>query len=152
MKLAVALSERADIQRRLSELNDRLANNAKVQEGDSPAEDPKALLAEMDSLVSRMETLIVQINLTNSRTTADGSTMTGLLARRDCMKKRVAMLRGFLDCASSKVDRYSRAEIAVRSTVDVSELQKDIDRLSRELRELDEKIQGLNWTTELITD
>ena len=30
MKLAVALSERADIQRRLSELNDRLANNAKV--------------------------------------------------------------------------------------------------------------------------
>ncbi len=35
MKLAVALSERADIQRRLSELNDRLANNAKVQEGDS---------------------------------------------------------------------------------------------------------------------
>ena len=152
MKLAVALSERADIQRRLSELNDRLANNAKVQEGDSPAEDPKALLAEMDSLISRMETLIVQINLTNSRTTADGSTMTELLARRDCMKKRIAMLRGFLDCASSKVDRYSRAEIAVRSTVDVSELQKDVDRLSRELRELDEKIQGLNWTTELITE
>jgi hypothetical protein len=45
MKLATALSERADLQRRLSELHTRLNNNAKVQEGESPAEAPKTLLA-----------------------------------------------------------------------------------------------------------
>lgn len=150
MKLAVALSERTDIQRRLSELSERLANNAKVQEGDVPAEEPKKLLAEMDALINRLETLIFQINITNSQTCADGNSMTLLLAKRDCMKKRLAMLRGFLDCASSKVDRYSRTEIAVHSTVDVAELQKEADRLSKELRNLDEKIQELNWTTELI--
>ena len=33
MKLATALSERADLQRRISELSVRLNNNAKVQEG-----------------------------------------------------------------------------------------------------------------------
>lgn len=152
MKLAVALSERADIQRRLSELSDRLANNAKVQEGDAPAEEPEKLLAEMDVLINRLETLIFQINTTNSQTHADGKSMTLLLAKRDCMKKRLAMLRGFLDCASSKVDRYSRTEIAVHSTVDVAELQKEADRLSRELRCLDEKIQELNWTTDLIEE
>lgn len=34
MKLATALSERADLQRRISELSVRLNNNAKVQEGE----------------------------------------------------------------------------------------------------------------------
>ena len=150
MKLASALSERADIQRRLSELSNRLANNAKVQEGDSPAEDPQALLSEMDSMIARLETLIYRINMTNSKAGSDGVSMTMLLARRDCMKKRLAMLRGFLDCASSKVERYSRAEIAVRSTVDVAALQKQADGISKQLRELDEKIQELNWTTELL--
>lgn len=150
MKLASALSERSDIQRRLSELSERLANNAKVQEGDTPAEDPQALLAEMDALIDRLETLIYRINMTNSMVRSDGESMTLLLARRDCLKKRIAMLRGFLDCASSKVERYSRTEIAVRSTVDVAELQKQADRVSRELRGLDEKIQELNWTTELM--
>lgn len=150
MKLASALSERADIQRRLSELSERLANNAKVQEGDSPAEDPQALLSEMDSMIERLETLIYRINMTNSKVGSDGVSMTMLLARRDCMKKRLAMLRGFLDCASSKVERYSRAEIAVRSTVDVAALQKQADGISKQLRELDEKIQELNWTTELL--
>lgn len=150
MKLASALSERSDIQRRLSELSERLANNAKVQEGDTPAEDPQALLAEMDALIDRLETLIYRINMTNSKVETDGVSMTMMIARRDCLKKRIAMLRGFLDCASSKVERYSRAEIAVHSTVDVKELQKQVDGLSRELRELDEKIQELNWTTELL--
>ncbi len=150
MKLASALSERADIQRRLSELSERLANNAKVQEGDSPAEDPQELLAETDGLIGRLETLIYRINMTNSKVETDGVSMTMMIARRDCLKKRIAMLRGFLDCASSKVERYSRAEIAVHSTVDVKELQKQVDGLSRELRELDEKIQELNWTTELL--
>lgn len=150
MKLASALSERADIQRRLSELSERLANNAKVQEGDTPAEDPQELLAEMDGLIDRLETLIYRINMTNSKVETDGVSMTMMIARRDGLKKRIAMLRGFLDCASSKVERYSRAEIAVHSTVDVKELQKQVDGLSRELRELDEKIQELNWTTELL--
>ena len=150
MKLASALSERADIQRRLSELSERLANNAKVQEGDTPAEDPQELLAEMDGLIDRLETLIYRINMTNSKVETDGVSMTMMIARRDGLKKRIAMLRGFLDCASSKVERYSRAEIAVHSTVDVRELQKQVDGFSRELRELDEKIQELNWTTELL--
>ena len=48
MKLATALSERADLQRRIAELGGRLNNNAKVQDGEEPAEDPKELLKELD--------------------------------------------------------------------------------------------------------
>ncbi len=149
MKLATALSERADIQRRLSELQTRLNQNAKTQEGEEPAEDPKTLLKELDNLLSRLEYLMVRINLTNSRTVSEGQTMTELLARRDCLSKRLAVMRNFLENASAKVDRYSQKEIKILSTVKVSALQKQVDEVSKELRLLDERIQSLNWTTEL---
>jgi len=54
------------------------------------------------------------------------------------------------EAASVKQDRYSRTEIKYISLVNVKELQKQIDKLSKEFRELDTKIQGLNWTIDLI--
>ena len=150
MKLATALSERADIQRRLTQLQTRLNNNAKVQEGEEPAEDPKALLKELDALLERLEWLMARINLTNSRTLSDGVPVTALIARRDCLKKRVNLMRSFLDSASATVDRYSQKEIKILSAVKVSALQKQLDEVSKELRETDERIQALNWTTELM--
>jgi hypothetical protein len=60
------------------------------------------------------------------------------------------MLRSFMDTASAKVDRYSSKEIRVCSTVDVRETQKTLDSLSKQLRELDVTIQGMNWTVDLI--
>jgi hypothetical protein len=59
-------------------------------------------------------------------------------------------MRTFLDSASEKVTRYTKTEIKINSTIPVAELQKEVDKLSKELRETDETIQGLNWTTELI--
>ncbi len=44
MKLAEALALRGDILKRLEQIRARLLRNAKVQDGDSPAEDPAALL------------------------------------------------------------------------------------------------------------
>ncbi len=149
MKLATALAERSALQTRLTELQSRLISNAKVQEGEEPAEDPAALLAEMEEGVARLEELIAKINLVNSRTVSDGVTLTELLAKRDCLKRKLAMLRAFLDSASARVDRFTRTEIRIRSTVPVPQLQKQADGLSKELRELDERIQELNWTTEI---
>lgn len=150
MKLATALSERADIQRRISELQSRLLNNAKVQEGEEPAEEPKALLKELEALLTRLEYLMTRINLTNAALVSEGESMTALLARRDCLKKKINVLRSFLDAASTKVDRYSQKEIKILSTVKVSALQKELDAHSKALRELDERIQGLNWTCDLV--
>ncbi len=150
MKLATALSERADLQRRISELGVRLNNNAKVQEGEAPAEQPADLLRELDSCITRLEELIARINRTNNETVSDGVTITDLIAKRDCLKERIRIMRDFLNASSEKVSRYSKAEIKICSTVSVSELQKQVDAYSRQLRETDELIQSLNWTTELI--
>ena len=151
MKLAEALMERADLQKRLEQLRGRLSSNAKVQEGETPAEDPAALLGELDQLVSQLEARIVRINRTNAETACgEGETLSALLARRDCLRMKVEMLRNFLSDASATVMRGTKSEVVVRSTVSVSALQKDVDALSQQLRALDMRIQSLNWTVELL--
>ena len=150
MKLAEALNERADIQRRIAQLESRLIDNAKVQEGEEPAERPEDLLAELDGLFSRLEELMSKINWTNSQTIQEGHTMTQLLARRDCLTRKIGVLRSFLHSSSATVSRATRSEIKIKSTVSVAKMQKQVDGLSKELRELDSAIQALNWTTNLM--
>ncbi|MBR3306178.1 MAG: DIP1984 family protein [Lachnospiraceae bacterium] len=150
MKLASALTERADLQKRISELSTRLNNNAKVQEGETPSEDPGELMDELDKDLKRLEELMARINRTNNATKAGEKTLTDLIAKRDCLKQRISILRDFLNRSSEKVSRYTKTEIRILSTVSVAELQKEVDRYSKELRETDETIQSLNWTTELL--
>ena len=150
MKLATALSERADLQRRIAELAGRLNNNAKVQDGEKPSEDPKELLEELNKDFERLEELVARINHTNNVTASGDVTLTDLIAKRDCLKQKIGIMRSFLNAASEKVTRYSQTEIRILSTVSVSDLQKDLDGLSKELRQTDEIIQELNWTTDLI--
>lgn len=150
MKLAQALSERADLQKRIAQLRGRLILNAKVQYGEKPAEDPEALLAELDEDFERLEALIARINKTNSECGDGERTLTELLARRECLASRVEIMRGFLESASATVMRGTKTEIKIVSTVPVAAAQKKVDALSKELRELDVAIQALNWTTELI--
>lgn len=150
MKLAAALIERADLQTRLTQLQTRLLNNAKVQEGVKPNEDPKDLLKELDEVSKQLEDYIYRINMTNAATLVDESPLTSLLAKKDVLTKKISILRAFLNESSALVDRYSLKEIKIDSTVDVAKLQKDLDSLSKELRLLDQKIQEINWTTDLI--
>lgn len=150
MKLATALSRRAALQVKISQLSDRLENNAKVQDGQKPAENPADLFQELELACKELEDLIAYINQTNSQTVVDGQSLTRLLARRDAQKLKLSAMRSFLSAASAKVNRYSNSEILIHSTVDVQEQQKQVDDLSKELRLLDEKIQETNWTTELI--
>lgn len=150
MKLAEALQERADLNRRLEQLRARLGRNATVQEGERPPEDPEALLGELDECIARLEHLIAAINATNAAVTAEGRTLTALIARRDALTQQLAAYRAFLEEASSLTNRYSRTEIKILSTVDVRSLQKKVDALARELRLTDNALQQANWTVDLI--
>ena len=150
MTLAEALAQRADLQKRVEQTKARLKNNAWVQEGDAPAEEPEALVRELHQLVEQLEDLMTRINLTNARPGPDGVTLTSLLARRDCLSAYTAAMRDFLNEASSTPVRAARGEIKILSTVSVRDYRKKVDDLSRDLRELDMRIQQLNWTTELL--
>ncbi len=150
MKLAQALTERADLQKRIAQLRNRLLLNAKVQEGEKPAEEPAELLRELDDDIARLEALIARVNRTNSACGDGKRTLTELLAKRDCLAIKADVLRSFLDEASATVMRGTKTEIKIMPSVPVAALQKQADALSKELRELDTTIQELNWTTELL--
>ena len=131
MKLAEALQLRGDLQKRMMQLSDRLMQNARVQEGEKPAEDPEALLAEYESCAGQLEELMARINRTNCETRTGEGTLTELLARRDCLKMRVRTYHDFLMAASSLTQRGMRTEIKVFSTVPVPEYRKKADALSQ---------------------
>ena len=152
MKLAEALILRADLQKRIDQLRVRLNNNAKVQENDEPSEKPEDLLTELDSNINQLKVLIKQINKTNCVTISNGQTLADLIAERDTLTLKSNILRGFLNIAGQKVNLYSTTEIKIMSTVDVPALQKELDLLSKKIRETDTELQQANWLTELIED
>lgn len=150
MKLAEALHLRADLQKRIAQTRERLKLNSKVQEGDTPSEDPEVLLEELNRDTEKLQQLIAQINLTNSKIESEGVTLTEMIAKKDVLSLKTSILREFLQEASEKIERYSNKEIRILSTVDVQKLQKEVDQMSQELRILDVKLQSLNWSVDLI--
>ena len=150
MKLAQALILRADTQKRIEQLKVRLLSNAKTQENESPSEDPKLLLKELDKLTSELFRLICSINLTMSSAKFHGMSLTEMIAKKDALTLKANVLREFATSASQKVDLYSNSEIKILSTVDVSVLQKQVDALSKEIRELEMKLQEANWSVDLV--
>lgn len=150
MKLAEALQERTSLNCRIAQMNSRLCNNALVQEGEKPAEDPAELLAELDECLARLEELIARINLTNCRTVENGKSITDMIAKRDCLNTKIDLYRTLCDNASCAAGRATRSEIKIVSTVDVRQLRKRLDEMSKELRLTDNTIQRLNWETDLM--
>ncbi len=151
MKLAEALILRADLKTRAAQLRERLKSNAKVQEGETPSLDPNELLGEFEEVAAQTLVLIQQINRTNSQTPfAEAESLADALARRDVLKLRLSVLRDLVEAASVKVERYGQSEIKSYATIDVRATQKQSDELSKLLRELDTKVQNLNWTVDLV--
>lgn len=151
MKLAEALNLRADLQKRIANLRERLIKNAKVQEGDTPSEEPNMLLNELNDNIIELENIIKSINKTNSSTYIGNESISDIIAKRDTLGLKLSILRSFISESANKIERYSNKEIKILSTVNVAEKQKEIDRLSKEYRLIDTKLQGLNWTTDIIS-
>jgi hypothetical protein len=150
MKLAEALVLRADCQKRLEQIKARLIRNAKVQEGEAPAEDPEALLVEYEEVSDELVQLIRRVNLSNSTAQVLGRTMTQALAERDVLKQKQAMYRDLAQAGTITQSVSTKSEVRFRSTITVSKVQKQADSAARELRELDARIQEANWLIELL--
>ena len=149
MKLAEALILRADLQKRIEQLRTRLNNNAKVQENDIPAENPENLLTELDDCVIQLTSLIKRINRTNCNSFSGNISLSDMIAERDILTLKAGILRNFIEIAGRYVELYSNKEIRILSTVDVPSLQKELDDLSKKIRETDTELQRSNWNTDL---
>lgn len=153
MRLAEALIVRSDLQKRIEQVKVRLNLNAKIQEGEQPAEQPAELLRELQEVLNQLGSLIRRINRTNAQTLVDDQrTLADALAERDILSLHRNVLSELVQSASVRQDRYTRSEIKFFATVDVAALQRQLDQLAKDYRQLDTRIQELNWLTDLVEE
>lgn len=77
-------------------------------------------------------------------------TLTELLSRREALEKRIDALTRLANAATENPHRYSRNEIKWFPSISMSELRKVKDETEKQLRILNEQIQEINWTTDVI--
>lgn len=153
MKLAEALIQRADAQKRLQQLQERLNRSARVQEGDTAPEDPQVLLDEASQVIVLWNDLVKKINRTNAATRFDAlRTLTDAIADRDALARERNILAGVIAAAipAQHPYAYNQSNIKYFRAINVAEIQRRADELARRYRELDSAIQAMNWNTDLL--
>ena len=93
---------RADLQKRLEQLKQRLVKNARIQEGDKPEEDPAELQSELEKSARELTLPIQRINRTNAASSfGTAGTLADALAERDVLKIRYNAYRQLANAAST---------------------------------------------------
>lgn len=155
MLLAEALALRADQQKLLKELSARIEDNARVPEEAEPDEDPVALLERAASVADELTMLIQRINKTNAGTVVDaeaGATVSDLIAERDRAQRMTQLCRSAAQAGTRGRARGwlgREGDSPTRAAVDVTALQSEADSWAVRYREVDVRLQQLNWSTEL---
>ena len=85
---------------------------------------------------------------------ADGRTVTDALAERDVLRLRYSMLKISADAASGASQqvgfiRATRSELKYLRALDVKDLRQQTSDIARRARELDARIQQVNWSADL---
>ena len=104
----------------------------------------------MDNSIKRLQYLIARINQTNCETSIDGESITELIAQKDALSLKINIYKETAFLASQLSYRARNSEIKIKSAISVTDWQAEIDKMSKELRLLDNKLQENNWKTELI--
>ena len=153
MKLAEALLKRAELKKTIEELKNRAQKNVCVQEGEDPFEDPGEMLEKAIEMNKALTELAKRINITNQETIIENDKrLSDLLADRDGLLRKRSVVKSVIEATANAARpfRFTKAEIKTIVVVDVKKLQELSDEVSREYRNLDTMIQGINWKTELI--
>ena len=150
MKLAEALRERADLNSKIAQIASRMENSTRIQADETPEEDIMELKKQLDGALRRLSWLVSRINLTNCAATVDGKTLTEYIAEKDMLALTISKYKDIVASARETERIWSRLDSKTVPTISVREWHKEIDRLSGELRKLDNIIQLTNWSTDLI--
>lgn len=151
MKLGEALNQRASLIQRLGEIRNRLNQTATVVEGDEPGETIEELLVEHDAILDELTGLIQNINRRNFATIVEGKqTVMEALAEREKLARKLKTFDGLLAASELKQNyRWGTSDVKYVRRVDVVGLRNQRKDVAKEMRQLDAKIQEINWTVDL---
>lgn len=147
MKLAEGLLLRADLIKKIEHLQNRIMPVLIVSDDRLPQEDPNKLLAQLRKTIQDLEILIIRINKTNNVTVVEGEgLLMEALAKRDSLKLVSEKLRNIRRSAQI----FNTGDSNLKTTINIEKLQIEIDQAGRAFREIDSKVQEINWLTFLV--
>lgn len=155
MKLGEALVKRSDAAKRLDTLRERAKSSVRFQEGEEPDENVEKILDTAVHTIGELEALTSAINRTNAHhAVADGVTLMDLLAQRGALSSRHSLFHNVAEAAaggrlSTFGVRHMRSELRWLTAIPIPELRKRADKAAKEFRELDTRVQQINWETDL---
>ncbi|WP_028330185.1 DIP1984 family protein [Brachyspira alvinipulli] len=150
MKLGEALIKRDEYIKRLENLKERAKNNVRVQENDEPDENAHYLIKDYIKTNNELHDITKKINIKNHESILDtGISMAEALSIRDKLLRDMQIYKDILQEVYNKDYRTSKNEIKMTTLVNVKDIQKEIDKLSKAYSEIDIMIQSANWNIEL---
>jgi len=151
ISLAEAMLIRKDYQKWIEGLTQRVLRNAQAPEGENPREDPQTLLAEIDATLETICELDHRINLTQTKSLIEGElTLLDAISERDLLAHKMKIYESLAEQASHQPARDRLSDLRTVSSINLSYLHRQIERLARDYRSLDTKIQQASWNTELL--
>lgn len=94
--------------------------------------------------------MICRINRTNCIAKDNEVALADLLCKREILQKKQFLLRSVAQAGTITRSRHSGHEVRFVSTISVALLQRQADDYACAYREIDTRIQRLNWTVDLI--
>lgn len=160
MKLAQALTQRADMEKRMKHLQTRITASARYTEGEEPLENAPELLEEHMQILAEREVLIARIHRTNASKVIEvpgvpvSVTITDAICLRDRLHAEQKFLNEMADSAGGHRDHYyggrRRSELPLKTDLAIRDLRQRADRAGKRYREVDSAIQAANWEAELL--
>lgn len=80
----------------------------------------------------------------------NGQTLTELIAKKDALSLKIHVYKDTVYTGSQTSYRARNTEIKIKPAIVVAEWQAEIDKMAKELRLLDNKLQESNWNIDLI--
>lgn len=149
MKIAEALLLKKEYQENISSLKERLYANVKIPVDDVIFEDSESLLEKMLKTEDKLKDLTIKLNHRNlNAETSSGKLLADVIAERQTLMSK----KKHLDYIMHKVNREgysSRSEGAMKVTLDLNNIQKEINKVAKEYRELNSELQAANWNIDL---
>lgn len=150
MKLAEALMERENLENDINALNEKLVEEAIIDKDYEVLEDLNIEFKNHIEQYDKYEEIVNKINEANARV-YEGVTNLELLNKRNVLTKKYNNIRQIYLASKKplKQETYGDKIIEKKLNIDRMMIKKELNKICKEARELEVKIQSRNWTMEI---
>lgn len=150
MKLGEALLKKDEYIKKIENLKKRVKNNIIIKEDNENNEDPNDLIKEYIEINNELSDLMMKIsNKEHSTKLEIGVSILEAINISDKLSREIDIYKSILKEVNSKEYRAAQNENKMTVLINVKDMQKEFDKLSKAFNDINIMIQSANWNTDL---